>query len=66
MGATFILGEKLGKTLATEMMFTARMVSGAELKQRGAGVIITNNVMDEALRIAKELAQKPRLALETL
>ncbi|HVI45320.1 MAG TPA: amino acid adenylation domain-containing protein [Chitinophaga sp.] len=66
MGATYILGEKLGKQLATEMMYTARLVSGEEIKRRGASVIVTGDVMKEALQIARELSEKPKNALEAL
>ncbi|WP_103865513.1 SDR family NAD(P)-dependent oxidoreductase [Aquimarina sp. I32.4] len=66
MGATYILGEKLGKPLATEMMYTARHLKGSEIKSRGASVIVTRNVLNEALRIAQELSLKPRKALEVL
>ncbi|RBL89851.1 non-ribosomal peptide synthetase [Chitinophaga flava] len=66
MGSTYILGEKLGKQLATEMMYTARLVSGEEIKRRGASVIVTGDVMKEALQIARELSEKPKNALEAL
>jgi amino acid adenylation domain-containing protein len=66
MGATYILGEKLGKPLATEMMFTARLFSGEEIKNRGASVIVTTNVLEEALQLARELSTKPKKALELL
>lgn len=66
MGATYILGEKLGKPLATEMMFTAKMISGAQIRDRGASVIVTHDVQEEALRLARELSTKPRKALEVL
>ncbi|MCB0210439.1 MAG: enoyl-CoA hydratase/isomerase family protein [Anaerolineae bacterium] len=68
MGATYILGEKLGKNLATEMMFTARTFEGRQLKARGAAVIVSdqNEVLLEAKQIAQQLAQKPRQALAVL
>lgn len=68
MGATFILKEKLGNNLATEMMFTAKSFTGEELKNRGASIIFRNskNVLSEALTIAKMLAEKPVLTLKTL
>ena len=66
MGATYILGEKLGKPLATEMMYTAKLLSGKELKERGASLIVTKDVVKESLQIAKELSLKPRRALEVL
>ncbi|KAA1246068.1 SDR family NAD(P)-dependent oxidoreductase [Aquimarina sp. RZ0] len=66
MGATYILGEKLGKPLATEMLYTARHLKGSEIKSRGTSIIVTKDVLNEALRIAKELSLKPRKTLEIL
>ncbi|WP_444944873.1 SDR family NAD(P)-dependent oxidoreductase [Microbulbifer sp. ZKSA006] len=68
MGATYILGEKLGKNLAMEMMFTAKHFDGKMLKERGATINICRqpSVFNEALRIAKELAKKPRKSLTVL
>ncbi|MCP4935908.1 MAG: polyketide synthase of type I, partial [bacterium] len=68
MGATYILGEKLGKNLATEMMYTAKMFEGEQLKTRGASVIVCdqNEVLKEALQIARQLVKKPRQALTVL
>jgi polyketide synthase PksL len=68
MGATFILKEKFGNNLATEMMYTAKAFRGEELKERGASVIIKQRreVLAEAMNIARLLAQKPRHTLEVL
>lgn len=68
MGATFILKEKFGSNLATEMMFTAKSFRGEELRQRGASVIFRkkDEVVREALSIARMLADKPRLTLGVL
>jgi polyketide synthase PksL len=68
MGATYILKEKLGNNLATEMMFTAKSFTGEELKNRGSSVIFreSKHVLLEALKIAKMLAEKPVLTLKTL
>lgn len=68
MGATFILKEKLGNNLATEMMFTAKSFTGEELKNRGTSIIFrdSQSVLQEALSIAKMLAEKPVLTLKTL
>ncbi|MEY8355389.1 SDR family NAD(P)-dependent oxidoreductase [Lachnospiraceae bacterium 54-53] len=68
MGATFILGEKLGNNLAVEMMYTASPFSGADLKSRGASVIFKDraDVLSEALSIAKKLAEKPAGSLKLL
>lgn len=68
LGATFILGDKLGDGLATEMMMTAATYQGSELRQRGAGVTFrpAAEVMATALSIAREMAQKPATTLRTL
>lgn len=68
MGATYVLKEKLGHNLAVEMMHTAASFTGAELAQRGASVTFkpSGDVMKEALRIARSLAEKPLAALQTL
>ena len=66
MGATYIMPQKLGNQLAQEMMYSAKLIGGAELKARGAAVKITNDVLNEAIRMAKELAAKPKVALEVL
>lgn len=68
MGATFLLKEKLGVNLATEMMFTAKSFSGAELRNRGASVIFkpASDVLSEAIAIARLLAEKPTSTLKVL
>lgn len=68
MGATFILQDKLGKNLATEMMYTARSFRGEELRDRGASVVFRKgeDVLHEAITIAKMLSEKNRLSLITL
>ncbi|REC60783.1 hypothetical protein DRF65_19435 [Chryseobacterium pennae] len=66
MGATYIMPKKLGQQLAQEMMYTARLIGGNELRERGATVKITVDVLKEAVRTAKELASKPKIALEVL
>ncbi len=66
MGATYILGERLGKQLATEMMYTAKLFSGKDIQNRGGSVIVSNSVLKDALQIAKDLSTKPRKSLEVL
>ena len=68
MGATFILKDKLGQNLATEMMLTAGSFLGKELKERGASVIFKKNsdVLRCAIELAKSLAEKPLHSLKTL
>ncbi|MEO8400725.1 MAG: SDR family NAD(P)-dependent oxidoreductase [Gammaproteobacteria bacterium] len=67
VGATFILKEKLGN-VATEMMFTAKLLTGAELKTRTGQVIFKpqDQVLNEAIAIAMSLAEKPVSALKVL
>ena len=66
MGATHILGEKFGKQISVEMMMSAKLISGAEIKNRGASVIITDNVMEEAMHMANQMSSKPRNSLIVL
>ncbi|PXV95612.1 phosphopantetheine binding protein [Lachnotalea glycerini] len=68
MGATYILEKRFGETLATEMMFTAKSFTGEELAKRGAPVIVKKReeVLMEAMRIAKLLSEKSKLSLTTL
>lgn len=68
MGATYILQDKLGNNLATEMMFTARSFRGEELRDRGASVLIRpgKEVVQEAVSIARMLVDKPLHSLKTL
>jgi len=68
LGATFILKEKLGANLASELMFTSKIIRGDELKSRGTSFIIRNQdeVLNEALEIAGTLCEKPVYALKVL
>lgn len=68
MGATFILKDKLGKNIANEMMFTARNFTGEELENRGASVIFRKreDVLNEAMAIARMMSKKPRKTLMIL
>ncbi|MBL1275769.1 MAG: polyketide synthase dehydratase domain-containing protein, partial [Ectothiorhodospiraceae bacterium] len=68
MGSTLILREKLGANLATEMMFTAKGFSGDELRTRGASLIFRKpeDVLSEALSIARTLCEKPLQPLKVL
>ncbi|MDF2872973.1 MAG: hypothetical protein K0R05_4548 [Anaerocolumna sp.] len=68
MGATYILKEKFGINLSSEMMYTAKSYSGEELFQKGAKVTFTNgkDVLKEALNIARSLSEKPLVTLKTL
>ncbi len=68
MGATFILPQKLGLGLATEMMLSANNYRGAELQERGIPfpVLAREKVMAHAIELANTLAEKPRVSLITL
>jgi polyketide biosynthesis enoyl-CoA hydratase PksI len=68
MGATYIIPRKLGDALGNEMLFTARNYYGIEMKERGAMVKIVKkqNVIQSALDIATELAEKPLVSLKLL
>lgn len=68
VGATYILKERLGSSLANEMMFTAKSYTGEELEKRGAGFIFATqeSVLEEAVSIARTLTIKPMETLVTL
>ena len=68
MGSTFILPQKLGISLAEEMMLTAATYRGEELQRRGVPfpVVPRDGVLAHALEIARNLAEKPRISLATL
>lgn len=65
MGATYIVPKKFGECLGAEMLFGALSYHGGELRDRGAGmrVVSRERVIETALMLARELADKPRLAL---
>ena len=68
MGATYILKERFGGNLASEMMFTAKSFTGGELKERGVSVIIkrSEELLHEALKVAEMLSEKPLQTLKVL
>lgn len=68
MGATLILPQKLGISLAQEMLLAAKTYRGEDLGQRGISfpVLPRTEVVDYALELAYNLAEKPRLSLITL
>ena len=67
MGATMIVEEWVGASLARELLFTGRLVKGRELKYVGSplahAIIPRAEVRDRALAIAMEIAQVPRDSL---
>ncbi|AFI28404.1 MULTISPECIES: polyketide synthase [unclassified Bacillus (in: firmicutes)] len=68
MGATFIVPKKLGFSLAQEILLNAGSYRGAELEKRGVPfkVLPRAEVLDYAVELAQELAEKPRNSLVTL
>lgn len=68
MGATYILPEKLGTSLAQEMLLTASNYRGEALGARGVpfAVLPRHQVLSHALQLAQQLAEKPRASLVTL
>lgn len=68
MGATYILKEKFGVNLSTEMMLTAKSYTGKELREKGAGIMVANSkkVLEETIKIARLIADKPLTTLRIL
>jgi polyketide biosynthesis enoyl-CoA hydratase PksI len=68
MGATCILPEKLGISLAEELLLGAENYRGAELEKRGIPfrVFPRKEVLGKAFELARVLVEKPRLSLVTL
>lgn len=68
MGATYIVPKKLGFSLGHEMLLNAQTYRGEELGQRGAPFLVLprKDVLDQARRTARQLAEKPRHSLITL
>ncbi|MEM9487725.1 MAG: polyketide synthase [Myxococcota bacterium] len=67
-GSTYIIPKRFGDVLGREMLFSAQRYSGAELQKRGANALIVDkrDVIPRAMELAREMAEKPRLALVTL
>jgi polyketide biosynthesis enoyl-CoA hydratase PksI len=68
MGATLIVPQKLGLSLAEEMLLSAETFRGGDLKERGVPfpVVPKADVLKHALETARSLAEKPRRSLVTL
>jgi polyketide biosynthesis enoyl-CoA hydratase PksI len=68
MGGTFIVPYKFGTILGNEMLFTADNYRGGQLLERGVThrIVPKNEVLNEAVDLAKKLAEKPRLSLVSL
>jgi polyketide biosynthesis enoyl-CoA hydratase PksI len=67
-GSTLVFPEKLGFTLAEDMLLSARTFRGADLVTRGVSfeVLPRSQVLERAIDVAQCLAEKPRLSLVTL
>ncbi len=68
MGATMIVPYKMGPVLGMEMLLQARRYRGEELQKRGVAFPVhpRAEVLNQALEIARDLAQTPRISLITL
>lgn len=68
MGATLILPQKLGISLAEEMMLAAKTYRGHDLQKRGIPfpVLPREEVLEYAVELATTIADKPRASLVTL
>jgi polyketide biosynthesis enoyl-CoA hydratase PksI len=68
MGGTFLIPLKMGAVIGNEMLYTAENYRGGELMERNIPlkVVPKANVLQEALQMARLLAEKPRICLTTL
>lgn len=68
MGATYIVPKKLGLSLGEELLLNGENYRGADLEKRGVPfpVYARSAVPGQALQLAKQIAEKPRLSLMTL
>lgn len=68
MGATSLLPALVGHHFASEMLFSAKLYRGRELKGRGLfnHIVPADDVMDVALDIALRIAEKPPHVLKML
>jgi len=68
MGATFIVPKKLGISIGHEMLLNAQTYRGQELKDRGVPfpVYPRVEVLEQAIKTARQLAEKPKISLMTL
>ena len=64
-GGTQRLTRTLGKALAMDLVLTGRMLGAEEALQRGlvARVVATELIVDEAVRLGKELAKRPPISV---
>jgi polyketide biosynthesis enoyl-CoA hydratase PksI len=68
MGATYIIPKKLGISLGEELLLNAANYRGADLEKRGVPfpVYARSEIPGQALQLARQIAEKPRLSLITL
>lgn len=68
LGATYILAKKLGFSLAEELLLSAGNYRGEELEKRGVPfpVLPRAEVLEHAVELARQVAEKPRTSLITL
>ncbi len=68
MGATYIVPKKLGIGLGHEMLLNAQTYRGQELKDRGIPFLVypRTEVLEQAFKTARQLAEKPKISLVTL
>jgi enoyl-CoA hydratase len=64
-GGTQRLTRSVGKYVATDMVLTGRMLGAEEALQRGlvARVVPQELIVDEAVRLARDLARRPPISL---
>ncbi len=67
-GSTLIIPKLFGRSLGNEMLFSGKKYAGGDLKSRGADVTVLEKdmLLREAMNIASEMADKPRISLVTL
>lgn len=65
MGATYIVPKKIGEVIGNEMMFTGQNYRGKKLKERGTPLLVypKSEILSEAIKLAKSLAEKPKNSL---
>jgi len=68
MGATLIVPEKMGPNIGNEMLFSGKNYHGGELQERGVSLEVRKKeeVVATAFALAKQMAEKPKLALMEL
>ncbi|XVV00822.1 SDR family NAD(P)-dependent oxidoreductase [Actinosynnema sp. CA-248983] len=68
MGATYVLEQRFGRTLAGEMLLTGRSLTGEELRRRGANVTVLprEEVLAAALDLARAMADRPPAVIRVL